>query len=164
MILIILLISFFLDGFLLSTINSNSLFFPLCSLMAMIIIYPFFKKSDYNKFLIVSGIMGMFYDLVYMNTLLLNIGLFLLMAVIIKIVFFFYSNNLISNLLIGSLLVCLYRVIIYLVLVLGNYLNFSFLELLKGIYSTLLLNVIYIIIFYFVTLNISKKHKIPRDN
>ena len=93
MILIVLIISFLLDGFLLSNINSNSFLFPLCSLMALIIIYPFFKKHDYNKFLIVSGIMGMFYDLVYMNTLLLNIGVFLLMAIIIKLIFFFFSNS-----------------------------------------------------------------------
>ena len=87
MIYTILIISFLLDFFLLSTIDSNSILFPLCSLMSLIIIYPFFKRRDYNKFLIICVILGVLYDVVLTGTPLLNVGIFLLTGIIIKIVF-----------------------------------------------------------------------------
>lgn len=162
MIYIFLIISFLLDGFILSIINSTSLLFPLCSIMSLIIIYPFFKKDEFNTFLIISGFVGMLYDVVYTGTLFLNIGVLILVAIIIKLIFRVFSNNLLSNILIGISIIVIYRTINYLVFSLAGYLDFSFLELLKGIYSSLIVNTIYIVIFYLIGILISKRFKIQR--
>lgn len=162
MIYIVLFVSFLLDQFFLSIINQNSILFPLCSLMSLIIIYPFFKKTEYNKFLIICGFLGVLYDVVYTGTPLLNIGLFLLTGIIIKLIFSIFSNNLISNLLTGLLIIFIYRTVNYLILLLSGYLNFSPLELLQGLYSSLIVNLIYIVIFYLLGLLISNKFKIQR--
>lgn len=162
MIYVILIISFLLDFFLLSTISQNSILFPLCSLMSLIIIYPCFKKNQYNKFLIICVILGVLYDVVLTGTLLLNVGIFLLTGVIIKIVFRVFSNNLISNILTGIVIIFIYRTISYLIFYLSGYLDFSILELVSGLYSSLIVNLTYIILFYLLELWICNKFKIQR--
>lgn len=162
MIYVILITSFLLDLFLLSTIGQNSVLFPLCSLMSLIIIYPFFKKYQYNKFLIICIILGGLYDVVFTGTLLLNVGIFLLTGIIIKIVFRVFSNNLIGNILTGFVTIFIYRTISYFVFCLSGYLDFSVLELIRGLYSSLIVNLIYIILFYWLELWICIKFKIQR--
>lgn len=162
MIYLILIITFLLDGFILSVIGPNSLLFPLCLLMSLIIIYPLFKKDEYNKYLFLCAFLGFLYDLVYTGIPLLNIGIFLLAGIILKVIFTLFSNNIISNILTGLLLIFIYRIISYLILVLSGYLNFSFLELLKGLYSSVVVNIIYIIVFYLASISISDKFRIQR--
>lgn len=162
MIYIILIISFLLDSFFLSVIGPNSILFPLCSLMSLTIIYPFLKKTEYNKFLIICIFMGMLYDVVFTGTPLLNIGLFLLTGIIIKLVFRVFSNNFVSNILTGILIIFIYRTFNYLILCLAKYVDFSILALIRGIYSSLIINIIYIIISYSLGLLISNKFKIQR--
>lgn len=164
MIYILLTISFLLDLFMLSSIRTSSLLFPLCSLMSIIVIYPFFKKNQFNKFLIISLIIGSFYDIVYTNTILLNIGIFLLCALIIKIIFNSFSYNLMNVILISLLIIIFYRTLNYFVFVLADYIKFSFYSLLQGIYSSIILNMIYIIIFYYLGLFFSNKYKLERFN
>lgn len=162
MIIFILILSFLLDFFLLSIIKSSSILFPLCSLMSLIIIYPFFKKRDYDKFLIICLISGTLYDVVFTGTLFLNIGIFLLVGLIIKIIFRSFSNNPISNILTGLFVIVIYRTISYLIFCLSGNLDFSILELVRGIYSSLMVNLIYITIVYFLGLWIGTKFKIQR--
>lgn len=162
MIYTLLTISFLLDLFLLSSIGTSSLLFPLCSLISTIIIYPFFKKHEFNKFLIISLIIGGIYDVVYTNTILLNIGIFLLCALIIKIVFNSFSYNLMNVIWVSLLIIIFYRALNYFAFVLADYINFSLYSLLRGIYSSIAINLLYIIIFYYLSLFFSNKYKIER--
>ena len=162
MIYIILLMSCLLDCLFLSLIKINSIFFPLFLLMALIIIYPFFKKKQFNHFLVICSILGMVYDIVFTNTFLLNVGIFLIGGLTIKLVFKTFPYNLLSCLIIGFLTITFYRTINYIVLVLANYVDFSFITLLRGISSSLLANIGYIIIFYLLSLFFCKKYKIER--
>ena len=162
MIYIILIISFLLDGLFLSNIGSNSILFPLCTLMSLIIVYPFFKKYEYDKFLIICASLGILYDLVYTNYIFLNIGLFILIGLVITMIFKFFPNSLISNILSSIIIILIYRIINYIVLLLSGYLSFSLLELVKGIYSSLIVNLSYTTIFYLIGLLVSSKFKIKR--
>lgn len=162
MIYIILIISFLLDNFFLFIIEKESLLFPLCTLMSLVIIFPFFRKDNHNKFLIICAFLGMLYDLVFAQTILLNIGLFLLIGIMIKIVFKLFSTNIISNLLTAIIIILVYRIINYFILCMSGYFSFSLLELIRGIYSSLIVNLIYIIVFYGLSILISNKFKIQR--
>lgn len=162
MIYVVLIISFLLDGFISTIIGSNSLFFPLFTLLALIIICPFFKKKETHKFLFIAAFTGMLYDIVYTNTFMLNIGMFLLSAILIKFIFQIYASNIVSNILISILLIILYRSITYFAFVISGYLAFSFTELLRGVYSSLMINILYIAVSYLLTILISKKFNIQR--
>lgn len=162
MIYIVLIISFLFEGFISTLLHPNSLLFPLFSLMSIIVIYPFFKKDEYSKYLVICAFLGLLYDIVYTNTFLLNMGLFLLFGIITKFIFEVFSSNLISTTLTGLLFIFLYRIITYLILIISGYLQFSFFDLLKGIYSSLIINIIYIIIIYGIIKVIENKFKLRR--
>ena len=82
-----LIISFLLDGVLSNYLDymlgDITLFNPLLTLVALLVIYPFFKKDE-NKYLIIAFIVGFLYDLFYTNLLFTNAILFLLLAIIYK--------------------------------------------------------------------------------
>ena len=158
----LLVISFLLDLFMLSCIGQNSILFPLFLLMSTIIIYPFIKKKEFDKFLMICSFLGALYDVIYENTLLLNIGIFLLCALIIKIIFKSFSYNLISLVIVSLFTIVFYRTLNYLVLVSADYVKFSFADLLRGVYSSIFANMIYIITFYLFGLFYSNKYKIER--
>ena len=84
--IVIVIISFFLDGILTNylpyMINDLSLFTPYFTIVSLIIICPFFKKQI-NKYYILVGIIGFLYDLFYTNLLFANTIFFLLLALII---------------------------------------------------------------------------------
>lgn len=162
MIYLLMCISFLLDGFISTLISPNSVLFPLFSLVILIIIYPFFNKDNRNYFFISCALVGFFYDAVYTNTFLLNLGLFLLLGIIISLVFRFFSSNLVSTIFTGIFVIFIYRIITYLILVISGYLRFSFMSLIKGIYSSLIINIVYIIIIYLITKLISNKLKLRR--
>lgn len=162
MIYIILVISGLLDYLFLSFIKINSILFPLCSLMALIIVYPFFKKRQFNQFLVVCSVLGVVYDVVFTDMLLLNVGIFLLVGLIIKLIFKTIPNNLLSCLLAGLITIVFYRTATYIVLSLAGYVDFSCIDLFCGIYSSLIVNIGYIIIFHLLSLFFAKKHNIER--
>jgi len=115
MIYIILFVSLLLDYVFLSLISNNSLLFPLFTLVSLILIYPLFKEHQFNRYLIISFCLGIVYDVVYMNTIFLNIGSFLLFPYLIKYFFKNFSVNIINNILITILLIIIYRTITFLV-------------------------------------------------
>ena len=141
------IISFILDNFISNFINHNSLFYPLFTLLSLIIIYPKFTKKI-NKYYLTSFLLGLIYDIAVTDTLFLNAFIFLLLSYIINYIFKKIPYNYISVLIISFVSIIYYRVITYIVLLLLNYLNFNLLTLLKSIYNSLILNIIYKTILY----------------
>ena len=86
--IIILIISFILDGvltnFLPYGVENISLFTPLLTIVALVVIYNFFYHEE-KKYYILSFIVGILYDLFYTNLLFLDGLLFLLIAKFILI-------------------------------------------------------------------------------
>ena len=142
-----IIISFVLDNFISNFINHNSLFYPLFTLLSLIIIYPKFTKK-LNKYYLISFLLGLTYDIAVTDTLFLNAFIFLLLSYIINYIFKTIPYNYFSVLIISIVSIIYYRLITYLVLLLLNYLNFNIVVLLKSIYNSLILNIIYITILY----------------
>ena len=107
--IIIIIISFLLDG-LLSIYRHYFIFdlLPLFTITSLIIIYPLLynKINNYYKIII---ILGLLYDIVYTNTLLLNVSLFLLLSYIIKNYYFYLKNNLFNGIILNIIIIMLYR-------------------------------------------------------
>ena len=142
-----IIISIILDNFISNFINHNSLFYPLLTLLSLIIIYPKLTKKI-NKYYLTSFLLGLIYDIAVTDTLFLNAFIFLLLSYIINYIFRKIPYNYLSVLIISFISIIYYRLITYIVLLLLNYLNFNLLTLLKSIYNSLILNIIYITILY----------------
>ena len=86
------IISFILDNLISNFINHNSLFYPLFTMLSLIIIYPKFNKKD-NKYYICSFILGLIYDITVSDTLFLNAFIFLLLLHISSFVKYLVSSH-----------------------------------------------------------------------
>lgn len=145
--MITIIVSFILDNFVSNFISLKSLFYPLFSLLSLIIIYPFYKRQKYLK---ISFILGLFYDIVYTDTLILNAFLFLIQAYLLKRIFKKIEYNYISCLLISLLSIIFYRTSTYIILIIINYTSFNIINLIKAIYSSIIINLIYLSLFYLI--------------
>ena len=162
MIIFISIISFFLDGILSHYILPNSLFLPLFTVVALVLIYPYFNNNNYRYFKYIA-LLGLLYDITYLDTLFLNFFIFMIIGFVVGLFNYLLSNNAYINVLITVTVIILYRVINYLFAVLFKNLSFSLFDLFKNIYSSLLLNIIYCIIVYSLTEIYSNKKKILRS-
>ena len=155
-------ISFLLDGVFSNVITiHNNMLIPLLSVMSLIIIYPYFKKDDI-KYLEYVFIYGLIYDLVYTDTLILNAIIFTFIGLIIIGINIIISNNYLNIVLISFLVIISYRIMTYFILVFTRYLEFNINDLLRSITSSLLLNIIYVILMFLITDYISNKYDIKK--
>ena len=162
MIVFISVISFLLDGVMSRYILAPSLFLPLFTIVSLVIIYPYFNNNNYRYFRYIA-ILGLLYDITYLNTLFFNFFIFMLIGFIIGFFNYLLSNNLYTSLLITIISIVIYRITNYLFIVIFKNYSFNFFDLLESIYSSLLLNLIYCIVLYILTEIYSKKHRILRS-
>lgn len=159
----VLIISFILDSIVSNFISLGSLFFPLFTLMALIIIYPYFNNNR-HKYFGVCLATGICYDLIYTNTIIIHGMLFLLIGFIITRLNLIISNNYINVGIMAIICIVIYRFLAYGLLLITASTSFEWLSLLKSIYSSLILNIFYVVVVYIITDKISRKLKIHRTN
>lgn len=163
MAIIFIIFSFLFEGIFTNLISLNSLLIPLFTLTSLIILYPFFDiKENWHKYIIVSIIFGMLYDIVYTNSIFINTVSFSLCSVIVIIINNYLKPSILIKLGILLINIIIYRIITYLLLCVFNYLKFNENILIKGIYSSIIANIIYGIIIYLLSDWISKKFKIRK--
>ncbi len=162
MIVLITMISFFLDGILSRYILPNSLFLPLFTIVSLVIIYPYFNNDNFRYFKFIA-IIGLLYDITYYNTLFYNFFIFLMLGFIIGLINYLLSNNIYTNILMTVASIVTYRTITFLTIIIFKTHSYSLYELLQSIYRSLILNIIYCLIIYIITEFYSKKNKILRS-
>lgn len=156
----VVLISFFLDSIVSMFVPIDTNFFvPLFSIVSLIIIYPYFnhREGDYMK---MACVLGLCYDFIYTDTLFLHCMLFFVLAQVIRLLNVWFSNNVISVSFMSIIIIVVYRMLEYGILCLIGFLPFDMEFFLKGIYASLLLNVIYCVIVYLITDWVSRKYRI----
>ncbi len=161
--LFILITSFLLDGIVSNYLPLNGIWNQLFTITSLIIVYPYFNgnKREYYKY---SFILGIFYDLIYTDTIIFNAFMFLLMARIIVKLASVLSDTYINLLIITLMLIIVYRSVTYILMVITGNLIFDYHSLFKGIYNSILVNIIFVITMTLITNFISKKFKIKKSS
>lgn len=159
----IIIISFILDGITSNIISLNSLFAPLFTLMSLLLIYPYFN-NDKEKYYIACFVTGLAYDLIYTDTIIINAILFTLLGFIITRLNLILSNNSVNVTVMALVIIVIYRLIMYILLLMTGNIVFEPLNLLKGIYSSLISNFIFAVLGYIITDKISQKFKLKKAN
>ena len=162
MIYIIIIISFLLETIISNIVNINSFLTPLFLLTSLVILYPYFKGNKFN-FVLVCIICGLFYDLALTDSLFINTISFGLCSGIIIFSYNYFKYNIYSSNLINLINIVFYRVISYLLLCIVDYISFSEINLIQGIYNSILINIVYGIIIYIISNLISKIFNIKGD-
>lgn len=162
MIILIILVSFYLEGILSNIINISFLI-PLFTILSLIIIYPYLYNRKKNYF-IICFIIGLLYDIGYTDTLFLNAIIFLLIGYIIHLINIVITNNWFNVVIISLFIITIYRIITYLVLIFINYITPNLNILINSILNSILINIIYIIVTFKITDRISRKKGIYKMN
>lgn len=149
MISLVLIFSFFFEAIFTNIVSVNSIFIPLFLITALVLIYPYFNNKKLN-YLIVSLIIGIFYDIGFSDTIFVNTIGFGILSGIIIICYNYVNYNIYTANIINVIILITYRIITYIILLSINYISFSRYILFKGIYSSIIINIIYGIILYII--------------
>lgn len=159
---IILLISIVLDGilsnFLPYLVNDLSLFTPMLTVIAIFIIYPFFRKKEKNYFIIIF-IVGMIYDLLYTNLLFFNGVLFLIIGFISLEIYKNFEISYLKLIIYLILIISAYEILTGIILLVFNMVPVTLYKVLYKITHSLILNVIYGELIYLIINLIPKKYR-----
>ena len=154
---IIIIISFLLEGVVSNFVPINGFLAPLFTLVALIIIYPLFDEEvEYYKYTFLTGLA---YDLFYTDTILFHAIIFLFMAFIITRLNLVLSDNYLNILIIMGICILIYRVVTYGFLVLVSSMVFDMAALIMSVLKSLIINLIYSALLFFVVKKCQKKYK-----
>lgn len=160
--IIILIVSLLLDGILSNylpfLVNDLSLFTPLLTLVSIFLIYPFFKKKETLYFVIVF-FLGMIYDLFYTNLLFFNAVLFLCLALITMYIYKNLEVNALKLLIYLIIIITSYESLTGLILFIYNIVPVTIPKVLYKITHSLILNIIYGELLYWIIKVLPKKYK-----
>ena len=148
MIAIVLCFSLLLESTISNIIDINSIFVPLFLITALVNLYPYFKKINKFNFFLVCMIVGIVYDIVFTNSLFVNTLAYTFIGFLISVCYSFVKYNIYTSNIINIIMLISYRIFTYIMLLSLNYISFNNKIFFKGIYSSLLINIIYCIILY----------------
>lgn len=149
MIPIILIFSFLLEAAFTNFISPNSIFIPLFVITSLVLLYPYFENKNLN-YIIVCLILGLFYDIVFTNSLFVNTISFGLMGGLTILCYNYVKYNIYTSNIINTIILISYRIISYVIVLSVNYVSFNNKIFFSGIYKSLILNVVYGVILYFI--------------
>jgi len=159
---IIIVMSLLLDGILTNylpyLVNDLSLFTPLFTLVSIIIIYPFFRKDE-MKYFIVVFLTGIIYDLFYTNLIFFNAVLFTTIAYISSRVTKNMTRNTLNLLLETVVMIVLYEALTGLILFTYHVVPITIYKVWYKIIHSLIINIIYVELIYWILKIIPKKYK-----
>lgn len=159
---IILTISIILDGVLTNylpyLVNDLSFFTPLLTVVSIFILYPLNRKKE-TKFFIIMFIVGIIYDLLYTNLLFLNGLLFVLIALISKVIYKNFETSYFKLILYTILIIIVYETVYAGILFIYRVVPITLYKLVYKISHTLILNIIYTELLYLIINKLPKKYK-----
>lgn len=150
---IIVIISFILDYFLSLYLpyerNSLSYLTPLFIPILIYLIYPLFKKK--NKYIIISFIIGIIYDLLFTNLLFFNGIIFLLISFYTIFIYKYLKVNIYLNILYILSVIIFYELISIFIYIIYGVISITFSDVIYRITHLIIINIIYGTIIYMIT-------------
>ncbi len=158
-IIIYFAISFLLDGFISNYIpfelTNPSFFKTIYSVIAITITCHYFDNLKKYLYLLIP--LGILFDIVYTNTFILNIILFLIIYIIVKQLDYFLPNNLLTMNIKSIISLFIYHILTYLILLLADYNSYDFNILIIILYKSIIMTIIYTTISYIILRKINIK-------
>ncbi len=150
------IISFLLDSVFLNLLSPDSFFCPLFSLLTVLICYPLVEKSS-KQYYFLCGILGLLYDICYTDSLFFHTLFFIFLGYFFGRVYQKFQVNFLNTFFLGIGTILFYRIVLALFFSFLPGFSFDTSIFLKSIFSSLLLNSLYLIVFYFFVKKIRLK-------
>lgn len=160
--IIILIISFLFEGFISNYLNisflDNNYFSTLYTLITFIILYAYFNNQ--KKYIILLIVFAVLFDIVYTNTFLLNIVLFLLVHYFNRFLDIYLPTNILTINIKTILSIFIYNFITFIIIIFTNYSDYLFSTLMSITIKSIPLTIIYTTISYIIITKIYEKYDI----
>ena len=144
------IISFLLDSIISNLIPFNlidpSWFKTIYSIISLVILYNYFDNQ--KKYLSIVIILGIFFDIVYTNTFILNVIVFLIIYLILSRLDYVITTNIFTINLKSIVCISSYHILTYIILLLSNYNNYSIKLLGLILIRSIIMTIIYTTISY----------------
>ena len=160
--IIYIALSFLLDG-----IISNYIPFELINpsylktiytIISLVIMYHYF--SNKKKFLIITIILGLLFDIVYTNTFLVNTIIFITIYIILSNIDYLMTTNIITINIKSLVCIYIYYILTYIVLLLSHYNSYDVYLLLLILLRSIIMTIVYTTISYLIINKIYSDKKI----
>ena len=151
-IIIYTLISFLLDAFVSNVIGTSitdpSYFRTIYSVISLVVIYNYFDND--NKYLKILLILGILFDIVYTNTLLLNVFIFIVIYLFTRTINNYIPNNILTINIKSLLAITIYHTLSYILFLLARYDSYTPRLLLIILSRSIIMTILYTSISYLV--------------
>ena len=151
-VIIYVIISFLLDGIISNILPFNlvdpSYFKTIYSVISRVIIYNYFDNP--KKYLTILITLGVFFYIVYTNTFILNIIVFLIIYIVLSNLDYIITTNIFTINLKSIVCISTYHITTYIILLLANYNNYSIKLLGLILIRSILMTIIYTTISYLI--------------
>lgn len=161
--IIIIILSFILEGIVTNLVSKNSLLLPLFTITSLVITYSYFSKEKKYIFILTSTIIGIMYDIAFTNSLFINTFTFTLCSLLIILIDNYIPDSFINKIGVNCIMILSFKIISYFLLFIFGYIKFNYNILIHGLYSSLILNIIYGLILYFICDSLSRKLNIRKN-
>lgn len=159
-IIIYLIISFLLDSiislYIPASLTTLSYFKTIYTIVSLVVIFNYFENS--KKYLIIAIILGALFDIVYTNTFLLNIVIFIVVYFLLTELDYIIPNNLFTINIKSLSALYTYHILTYIILLLTHYNSYSFSILLNILMKSTIMTIIYTTISYLLIKKIYWRH------
>lgn len=150
--IIYLIISFLFESIMSNifptTFGNVSCFSTIYTIIAFVIIYPYFTNE--KKYYILIIIFGCLFDILYTSTILINLMLFIIGAIVIKVLNNFISDNIFMTNIISIICIIIYHLLLFVILNLTTSGVYGISLLLEIITHSIIMTIIYSSISYLV--------------
>lgn len=130
-----------------STLTDISYFTTIYIIIAFGIIYPYFGNE--KKYYILLIIFGFLFDILYTGTFILNVVLFLVLGMLIKMLNSVFPANVFTTNIISFINIVLYHVLSFIILSLVSGIKYDFMLLINIIIHSIFMTFIYSSVSYF---------------
>ena len=160
--IVILVVSFFLDGilsnFLPYMVGDLSLFTPMITIVSLVIVYPLFTKR-LKYYFFSCFVIGLLYDFMYTNLLFYNAILFLAVGCITMFMNRYIRRTWLSTLLFLVVAIVGYECMNAIIILIFQLVPMTFSRLIYKVSHSLLLSLFYGEFLYFIIWLLPKKYK-----
>lgn len=150
--IIYVIISFLLDGIISNIVPFNlvdpSYFKTIYSIISIVIIYNYF--DNHKKYLTILITLGVFFDIIYTNTFILNIIVFIIIYIVLSNLDYIITTNIFTINLKSIVCISTYHISTYIILLLANYNNYSIKLLGLILIRSIIMTIIYTTISYLI--------------
>lgn len=158
--IICLILEVIMSNFFSSTLTNVSLFSTIYTIVGLVILYPYFNND--KKYFLLVIIFGALFGILYTSTFILEVVLFIIVGMIIKILYNIFPENIFMTNIISIIIIFVYHLLSFILLDLLSGINYDFMLLIDIIFGSIIMTIVYTTISYYVIKYIFNRRNIKQ--